>query len=163
MVRTLTFAPWRISSAARDEWPCRAATWRGVKPSALQLLTPSAPASCRGSCRAPETPLNKTVCLLTGESFIQTNPVIPSEQEHSLDTDRVDDRGVTQTAALLHPPLDLSTPTGSASETQTHKMVHKPPLTEKSSDQLTSFKQLTISTSPSATARSNFSTWKTST
>ncbi|TNN52139.1 hypothetical protein EYF80_037678 [Liparis tanakae] len=45
-VRALTSAPWRISRAASGERPCSAATCSGVKPPALQLFTPRAPA-CR--------------------------------------------------------------------------------------------------------------------
>lgn len=50
LVRAFTLAPWRISRVASGKCPWRAATWRGVKPSTLQLFTPRVPACCTDSC-----------------------------------------------------------------------------------------------------------------
>lgn len=83
----------------------------------------------------------------------------PFEWGHSLDTDRAGDTAGSQIQLLLHPPLPHpSTPAGNAPETQTLRGDSRVCVTMMKMRRDGCGSVLTISTSPSATARSSFST-----
>lgn len=147
LVRALMFAPWRISRLASTEWPCRAATCSGVKPSKLQLFTARTPV-CRTHIYTDTHTESGLALCFTFLSFTFLSHLMCRRTAGTLA-----ERVTQQSLNLLFILLFLICPFQQETHLHTHSF--------REGDQLRPDYfpfLLTISTSASATARSSFST-----